>query len=395
MTVNPPYPTVGPGTPAALATCGWSELPPAPIEGREPAAVVWTGRELLVWGGASQWRRDRGYADGAAYDPRRGTWRRIPAAPVGHRIGAAIVWTGRVLLVWGGYVGRVATGDGAAYDPESDTWRTVAPSPLKARVFALAVRTGERVIVLGGRGEADPFGHDVAVYDPGTDEWERLPSVPEQPGHEIQQVGAVATDDRIDVFAGWAHTESFPARGGINGYGRSGIDRFRFDPTSHAWTFLPDDPDAPTSIAQAIWTGREIIMPPGYPWRGGGFGGPAPHHIGAGWRLDPVSDRWRRIAEGPRGGSAAWTGAALLTFNHTLTEGSTPGPFNHIAGPTEMWDPGSDAWTELPTAGWAGGAGVWTGQELLVWGEMLPSYPMGYGGDPTPPPRTLGLRFGT
>ncbi|MFC4946811.1 hypothetical protein [Pseudonocardia sp. GCM10023141] len=63
-----------------------------------------------------------------------------------------------------------------------------------------------------------------------------------------------------------------------------------------------------------------------------------------------------------------WTGAALLTFNHTLMHGHMPGPFNHVAGLAEVWDPRSDMWTTLPTSGYAG---VWTGNELLIWGEML------------------------
>ena len=49
-------------TAAQLAAGHWSTLPAAPIPPRDDASVVWTGSELLVWGGGD-------HDDGAAYDP--------------------------------------------------------------------------------------------------------------------------------------------------------------------------------------------------------------------------------------------------------------------------------------------------------------------------------------
>ena len=45
----------------------WSQLPPAPILGRMDPAAVWTGRELLVWGGGDSYPA---FADGAAFRPK-------------------------------------------------------------------------------------------------------------------------------------------------------------------------------------------------------------------------------------------------------------------------------------------------------------------------------------
>src|SRR4051812_31071749 len=85
----------------------WSTLPAPPLPGRENAASVWTGTEVIFWGGmtpavgGSTSRPVRG--DGAAYDPATGTWRLLPAAPIGPRSNAASVWTGTEMIVWGGW----------------------------------------------------------------------------------------------------------------------------------------------------------------------------------------------------------------------------------------------------------------------------------------------------
>ena len=57
---------------------------------------------------------------GAAYDPGADRWEAIPAAPLSSRARAVAVWTGRELVVWGGeadYNHRAQFDDGAAYTP--------------------------------------------------------------------------------------------------------------------------------------------------------------------------------------------------------------------------------------------------------------------------------------
>jgi hypothetical protein len=64
---------------------------------------------MLVWG--------RGGA--AAYEPARDTWQRLPAGPLSARIEQSAVWTGRELIVWGGEACADAClrRDGAAFHP--------------------------------------------------------------------------------------------------------------------------------------------------------------------------------------------------------------------------------------------------------------------------------------
>ena len=130
---------------------------------RSEAASVWTGHEVLVWGGrgAKVVNGSVLLGDGARYDPASDTWRPMSSggdssrsAPSA-RASAGAVWTGREMLVWGGeglhqtptrHFGNV-TG-GARYDPASDTWRPMAtmgaPPPLQDPA---CVWTGTELVV--------------------------------------------------------------------------------------------------------------------------------------------------------------------------------------------------------------------------------------------------------
>ena len=76
-------------TPPAAVPSLWVELepgataplPPAPIPARHGSALVWTGTELIVWGGVGDDPGDPGPQDGAAFDPAAGTWRQIAPPP--------------------------------------------------------------------------------------------------------------------------------------------------------------------------------------------------------------------------------------------------------------------------------------------------------------------------
>src|SRR5205807_4897393 len=132
----------------------WQVLPPAPVAGRFGTSAVWSGREVLFWGGQAG-ADTRGlhlppptatgglhlppptgtFADGAAYDPATRRWRKLPAAPIGARTGHQAVWTGREMVVWGGYP-RCCPIDSvihdpaaAAFDPATNRWRRIADVP--------------------------------------------------------------------------------------------------------------------------------------------------------------------------------------------------------------------------------------------------------------------------
>jgi hypothetical protein len=248
----------------------WRLLPRPPAPGA--GIVVWTGRELLGWGGGCC---GDALAGGEAYDPDTGKWRRLadsPLAPEQQPLGA---WTGHELVL---FVSGISALDGkpfqdelaraAAYDPRSDTWRRIAPLP-EARRGATAVWDGREVLVVGGRdGHGSPTGLGFA-YNPSTNGWRRLPVM------ESGRIAAVTawTGSRLLVWGGDLGRDALAVA-------RSG---FAFDPQTDRWSRLPRSPLRGRLAPAAVWTGRELLV-----WGGLGVGtGRDPEHLADGAALTP------------------------------------------------------------------------------------------------------------
>jgi hypothetical protein len=117
--------------------------------GRSGHSAVWTGTVMIVWGGFYSLN------SGARYDPESDVWTPTPTldAPSG-RSGHSAVWTGTVMIVWGGYGVEVGVADylntGGRYDPRNDTWTPTSTigAPV-GRYYHSAVWTGSMMIVWG------------------------------------------------------------------------------------------------------------------------------------------------------------------------------------------------------------------------------------------------------
>jgi hypothetical protein len=182
------------------ATGRWRTLPPGPLAGRRDHVMVWTGDEVVVWGGGGS--GPRALADGAAYDPATDTWRSLPASPLAGgpiKSGSGTpeysgVWTGREVMIWGG-----SDSEGAAYDPAVDRWRTLSPAPTELD-FSQAFWTGEELLVVGGMIVAEGnLRSDVIVlaYDPTQDSWRQAP----ESGFSGQGVDAAWDGDKLVVVS--------------------------------------------------------------------------------------------------------------------------------------------------------------------------------------------------
>jgi Galactose oxidase, central domain len=214
----------------------WRMLPAAPLQSRADAEGAWTGRELIVAGGrvvpsgpqtfrdaaaynpaTNRWRklaqmpstlssipgpalwdgREVLFLSGTsarvlAYNPATNRWRLLPAMPL-PRSGFAAVWTGHLVLVWGGLSGRYPTWQppayGEAYDPAANRWTALPASPLQGRAGPAAVWTGRQMIVWGGsipRQTTSTYYTDGAAYTP--------PAVASPPHRGATVAVAVAPD---------------------------------------------------------------------------------------------------------------------------------------------------------------------------------------------------------
>jgi N-acetylneuraminic acid mutarotase len=136
---------------------------------RKGHAAVWTGTEMIVWGGNERESYYYRYLnDGARYNPNTDTWTPIGTtnAPTG-RSGHAAVWTGNKILISGGYNMSYGSGlsFGACYDPSTDIW-TAMNDQNSVKVSGKGVWTGSELLVWGGG-----FG---GTYNLATNSWRRI-----------------------------------------------------------------------------------------------------------------------------------------------------------------------------------------------------------------------------
>ena len=122
----------------------------------------------------------------------QGSWRRLPEPPLGPRELATGVWTGRETLIFGGSDAPPtppgASGmderkpplrDGAAFDPRSGSWRQMATAPIGIEPVSPVAVAGDSVYIAVPRNPGVRHTRmDLLAYRLRTDSWDRLPSPP-------------------------------------------------------------------------------------------------------------------------------------------------------------------------------------------------------------------------
>ena len=98
---------------------------------------------MIVWGGFA------GTNTGGRYSAGTDSWTATTTtgAPTARYLHTA-VWTGSEMIIWGGF----ASNTGGRYDPDTDSWTATSTSNAPAlRVSHTAVWTGSEMIVWGGQ----------------------------------------------------------------------------------------------------------------------------------------------------------------------------------------------------------------------------------------------------
>jgi hypothetical protein len=328
--------TVDAAPAAAIARGVWQPITPMPIPARTRHTATWTGEELLVFGG----QPFSGDATGARYDPRTDTWRPMATSPLGSRVGHTATWTGAELIVIeGAPVGRVAAVaaqslDGAAYDPSTDTWRPIADMPINPRTGHVAVWTGEVLVVYGGSRTFETQAA-AALYDPVADRW--TTTTPSPLARAYGQSAAVWTGEEVVIWTGRGEADVAawdPASGSWRLLSAPPIDLrspsavwtgeemlllgrsttvggAALDVAQDRWAVLPPAPQQFGVTAAVSWTGESAVV----------VAGPA-DQPGVVWT--PSLVRWDvlpAVAQPALSGhSATWVGDALV-----LLGGQGPG----------------------------------------------------------------------
>lgn len=346
--------------PGRTAVGSTGHISSAPVPARVRTHGVWSGSELLVWSGATAQAQDRDGTgepeeasdlldDGAAYDPATDSWRLLPAAPIPARVGAAAVWAGDRLVVWGGFgAPDGALADGAAYVPGEDRWVRMSQAPLSGRGDATAVWTGQEVLIVGGADRPGQPGHvsgvrrDGAAYDPATDEWRTLAPIPDGVW-PLRDRGIGPIRERF--AATWTGETLFV-------WGR---DVGLYDPADDGW--------------------RRVSAPPARHWLGG-----RPQAVSTGTQVAVIGVV--AVGEPRTFGLASSSRVDSFASIPGLEVGDMNGYRQAVAAGDRVvvllpespaavsWRPGQTAWQSLPTAlaERTEATVAWTGETLLVWG---------------------------
>jgi N-acetylneuraminic acid mutarotase len=175
----------------------WKALAPMPTRRGSPVAVS-VGDRIYVIGGATTLsgsketlvhpqRPHRSVGTVEEYDPARNTWRERSSMPTARNHATAGVVNGKVYVI-GGRVGAAFISAGSSnvdvveeYDPAADAWgapRTKMPSARSAMASGVH---GGRIYVTGGEGQDAQrmfTFRALEAYDPATNAWSVLPSMP-------------------------------------------------------------------------------------------------------------------------------------------------------------------------------------------------------------------------
>jgi hypothetical protein len=318
---------------------GWERLDPGPLAPRDGHSVVWTGDEMIVWGGRVP-ESVPVYSDGAAYDPDTSEWRMLPDAPISGRADHVAVWTGDEMIVWSAAGGAPS---GAAYHPTTDAWRTIAHSPLDVDTVYAGVWTGKEMLVYG----QTPTGAVAAAYDPVADTWRTLPPTSHR---------STSTTFPLMVWTGEVAVvlERLP--------GLNDMPYAVYDPQVDEW----HERTAPEIRIQAL--GADVLD--GHVYVGSHYPGqrttPATPTRAGMASYDPRGDSWDLRTPFPVVGCE--TLPTLLGLDNLL--------FESHCGVMALYDPDDDAWTEIPTptdvTNDVSSRLVWTGDVLLSWDPGIP-----------------------
>lgn len=122
---------------------------------------------MIIWGGASK-DLSHSYNDGALYDPATDTWttmsmNNVPLPRNRH----AMTWTGKELLVFGGAYNDIAyLNDGGLYNPANDKWTSISTAGAPSqRIHTYAVWTGVSALMYGGY-TGSQHARDLFSYSP-------------------------------------------------------------------------------------------------------------------------------------------------------------------------------------------------------------------------------------
>jgi len=310
---------------------------------RYKVTAVWTGTQMIVWGGMGSDVTDTG----GVYDPAGDSWTatsmvNAPSARQDH----VAVWdtANAKMIIWGG--GYTTTNTGGIYDPVANSWTdTSTTNAPEAREYFTAVWTGSKMIVWGG--QKGGLLNSGGVYDPSGNSWTATPTANAPSARDMQ--GAVWTGTEMII---WGGHEGTPANTGG-----------RYNLSGNSWTATSIN-NAPVGRYNhsTVWTGSKMIV-----WGGA----PDNVNLNTGGVYDPAANSWTPTTLTGAPAARAYLNAVWDTVNSQMIVwgGQDDNGSTNSGG---RYNPAADSWTpttivNAPVGRTLFGA-VWTGTKMIIWG---------------------------
>ena len=329
-----------------------------PPTARSKHTAVWTGTEMIVWGGALDSGRTSTNT-GGRFNPSTNTWTALstdgaPSARYGH----AAIWTGTEMIIWGGQQGISLQKSGGRYNPSTNSWSLLSDGGdcPTARKYHSAVWTGAEMIVWGGYDGLSGTGKTDkgAKYNPSTNNWTSMTTT--NAPHSRSLHPAVWANNRMIVWGGETYSSDITNSGGL------------YDPTSNIWSSISIT-NAPSSRKNhsAVWSGSEMII-----W-GGEIGS---YKLNNGGRYNPLTDSWQNvtITNAPSARTdhkVVWTGSEMIIWGGRVGEEGMSGVMA-TTNTGSAYNPTTNSWNTLSSvfapSSRDNHSAIWTGTEMIIWG---------------------------
>src|SRR5438874_1471871 len=315
----------------------WAAIVVNVPSGRSGHTAVWTGSEMIIWGGSGQgtdlntgWKYNPNVTSpptptptplpylntGGRYNPKTDSWTGMSTGNTpDSRAFHTAVWTGKDMIVWGG-TGQFPMNTGGKYNPNTDVWTaTSTTNAPTGRDLHTGVWTGGEMIVWGG---SDRFGDGLNTggrYNPDIDNWTATSTVNAPVGRYDHT--SIWTGNEMIVWGGSAYPSLFNSGG-------------RYDPATDSW-IATSTSSAPSGreLHTAVWTGSEMIV----------WGGNNGDLTNTGGRYNRNLDSWVATADATQerfGHTAVWTGSEMIVWGGGFSGFNTGGRYN----------PSTDTWAD-------------------------------------------------
>jgi len=245
---------------------------------------------------------------------------------------AGAVLDGKIYVIGGFEEQGEATDIVEVYDPQTDRWDRVSPLPIPLEHTAVSTYNG-KLFVVGGYTIVDEERtptDKLFSYNPSTDKWEELKSMPKARG--------ALTANFIDGI--------LYAIGGEDSSKKTLKKTEAYDPTTNTWSTKSSMPTPRHHIASIADDGKIYVI------GGRQTGEDLGQNVDANEVYDVKSDTWNSLQPMPTQRS----GLAAAIFNDSIYVFGGEDPFNESSETfenTEIYHPINDTWTSgssLPTA---------------------------------------------